>query len=122
MVWGGQVSSILGFTPPRMGKIVFEGVDTTHLRPYRIAQMGIGLIPQGRRIFTSLTVEENLQIPAQCKRGGRVWNMNSILSMFPLLRERLNHQGNELSGGEQQMLAIGRALISNPNFLLNAGH
>ena len=109
--------SIVGFTPPRDGKILFKGEDITHLSPYRIARLGIGLVPQGRRIFSSLTVKEHLDIAA---RPGHVshWSAANIFSTFPRLQERSNARGRNLSGGEQQMLACGRALIGNPDLLL----
>lgn len=109
--------SIIGFTPPRYGHILFKGQDITHLSPYRIARLGIGLIPQGRRIFSSLTVKENLNIAA---RSGDVlhWSVNDVLSIFPNLRERSHARGRTLSGGEQQMLACGRALVGNPDLLM----
>lgn len=109
--------SIIGFTPPRHGNILFKGQDITHLRPYLIARLGIGLVPQGRRIFSSLTVKENLDIAA---RPGHVshWSVNNIFSTFPRLWERSNARGRNLSGGEQQMLSCGRALVGNPDLLM----
>jgi branched-chain amino acid transport system ATP-binding protein len=109
--------SIIGFTPPRQGNILFKGEEIARLRPYRIARLGIGLIPQGRRIFSSLTVKENLDIAA---RPGHIsyWSVNTILSIFPRLRERSAARGRNLSGGEQQMLACGRALVGNPDLLM----
>jgi branched-chain amino acid transport system ATP-binding protein len=109
--------SIVGFTPPREGKILFKGGDITHLSPYRIARLGIGLIPQGRRIFSSLTVKEHLDIAARPGHTSH-WSVNNIFSTFPRLQERSNARGRNLSGGEQQMLACGRALIGNPDLLL----
>ena len=110
------IRSIIGFTPPKRGDIVFKGVNITHLPPHRIAQAGIGLCPQGRRIFPSLDVKENLRIVMRAKKGG--WDMERVLSLFPQLAERLHHGGSNLSGGEQQMLACARALITNPELLL----
>ena len=109
--------SIIGFTPPRQGNILFKEEEITHLSPYRIARLGIGLVPQGRRIFSSLTVKENLEIAA---RSGNIshWSVNSILSIFPRLRDRSAARGRNLSGGEQQMLACGRALVGNPDLLM----
>ena len=109
--------SIIGFTPPRQGNILFKEEEITHLSPYRIARLGIGLVPQGRRIFSSLTVKENLDIAA---RSGNIshWSVNSILSIFPRLRDRSAARGRNLSGGEQQMLACGRALVGNPDLLM----
>jgi len=111
--------SIIGFTPPKRGRIIFKGVDISHLPPYRISKMGIGLVPQGRRIFPSLTVQENLGIAERRgpEKRGR-WSLERVLSLFPPLRERLSHLGRELSGGEQQMLASARGLIGNPELLL----
>lgn len=110
------VRSIVGFTPPSRGQIIFKGMDITHLRSYRIIRAGIGLIPQGRRIFPSLDVKENLKVAARIKGGG--WDMEGVLSLFSVLRDRATHKGNELSGGELQMLSTGRALIGNPELLL----
>jgi branched-chain amino acid transport system ATP-binding protein len=109
------IRSIHGFNPPRSGKIVILGQDTTHQPSYKIARLGVGLIPQGRRIFPSLSVEENLRITL---RGEGKWTMDRVLSVFPRLRERLRNRGGNLSGGEQQMLASGRALLGNPHLLL----
>ncbi|MFQ5852506.1 MAG: ABC transporter ATP-binding protein [Candidatus Binatia bacterium] len=111
------IRSIIGFTPPRRGKILFKGEDVTRFPPYRIAKMGMGLVPQGRRIFGSLDVKENLEISAR-NQGNSGWNMGRIFSLFPRLKERIRHKGNKLSGGEQQMLASARALMGNPEFLL----
>lgn len=113
------IRSIIGFTPPRRGTVRFKGVDITGLEPHRIVQMGIGLVPQGRRIFPSLSVKENLMIAARAKAGRRQgWDLDKVLSAFPQLKERLYYQGNSLSGGELQMLAIARALMSNPELIL----
>jgi branched-chain amino acid transport system ATP-binding protein len=109
------IHSVVGFTPPRRGRVLFEGTDVAHLPDYKIALMGIGLVPQGRLIFPSLTVKENLLIGAR-GRGG--WNLEQVYDLFPRLKERERHWGNRLSGGEQQMLAIGRALMTNPTLLL----
>ena len=114
--------SIIGFTPPRRGQLWFKGVDVTRMPSYRIAQMGMGIIPQGRRIFPSLSVRENLDIAArhQSAQGGEShrWTLERVFGLFPRLQERLLHPGGALSGGEQQMLASARALIGNPDFLL----
>ena len=109
--------TIIGFTPPRQGNIRFKGEEITHLKPYRIARLGIGLVPQGRRIFSSLTVREHFDIAT---RPGTVshWSPNDIYSIFPRLRQRSTARGKNLSGGEQQMLACGRALVGNPDLLL----
>ena len=111
------IRSIVGFTPARRGRILFQGKDITHLAAYKIVRMQIGLVPQGRRIFPSLTVQENLAIAARASDVSG-WNFRKIYALFPRLEERRNQQANTMSGGEQQMLAIARALISNPIFLL----
>jgi branched-chain amino acid transport system ATP-binding protein len=110
------IRSIMGFTPARRGTIKFKDQDITGLPAQKIAQMGMGLVPQGRRIFPSLDVREHLSIAAQPRRGG--WDMQRVFSVFPRLEERIRHRGNRLSGGEQQMLASARALVGNPDFLL----
>ena len=111
------IRSIVGFTPARRGRILFQGKDITHLAAYKVVRMQIGLVPQGRRIFPSLTVQEKLAIAARASEGSG-WNFRKIYALFPRLEERRNQQANTMSGGEQQMLAIARALISNPIFLL----
>lgn len=111
--------SIIGFTHPRQGTVHFKGVDITRFEPHRVVRMGIGFIPQGRRIFPSLTVKENLAIAARNDRSrGQGWDLNRVLSSFPVLRDRLNARGGSLSGGELQMLAIARALMGNPELVL----
>lgn len=111
------IRSIIGFAPARRGRVVYRGTDITHRPSQDIAKLGIGLVPQGRRIFPSLTVLENMLVGA---RPGRTngWNLDRIYQLFPRLRERNDHRGSKLSGGEQQMLAIARALLTNPDFLL----
>jgi branched-chain amino acid transport system ATP-binding protein len=112
------IRSIIGFTPPRRGVIRFKDRDITCLQSHQIAQMGIGLVPQGRHVFSSLSVEENLTMSARTRGKNRPWGIDSVYSRFPVLKERANCWGNQLSGGEQQMLAIGRALMTNPDLLL----
>ena len=111
------IRSIIGFTPPKSGRILVNGVDVTNVSAYKRAQMNLGLVPQGRRIFPSLSVLENLHVGVRQQASGP-WNENRIFALFPKLKERLEHKGNQLSGGEQQMLAIARALMTNPSILL----
>ena len=113
------IRSITGFTPPREGAITFEGVDIAGLPPYQIGRMGITLAPQGRRIFPSLTVRENLAVAAfNNSKSSRSSNLEKIFSLFPILRKRSHLRAKTLSGGEMQMLAIGRALMGDPKLLL----
>jgi branched-chain amino acid transport system ATP-binding protein len=111
------IRSVMGFTPPRSGSIRFAGEPIAGLPSHVIARRGVGLVPQGRRVFPSLTVEENLRLGGLPGRSGR-WSLNAVYEMFPRLRERTGHYGGQLSGGEQQMVAIARALMSNPVLLL----
>ena len=120
--------SLVGLTPARSGRIVFNGTDITCLPAHRIHQLGVSLVPQGRRIFASLSVRENLEIAsARTSRepdqgatssANRRWDLEKIFSVFPRLAERRHNRGNELSGGEQQMLAIARALVAMPLLLV----
>ncbi len=112
------VRSIMGLLPARAGKITFGGRDLTGAAPFRIAQAGIGLVPEGRQIFPTLSVEENLIATAADRSGKKRWNLARIYAFFPRLRERRENRGNQLSGGEQQMLAIGRALMTNPKLII----
>jgi branched-chain amino acid transport system ATP-binding protein len=112
------IHSIIGLAPPRHGEVRYKGKNIAGRTPYSIAKMGIGLVPQGRRIFPSLTVKENLMIGARGAATPESWNLERIFTSFPLLKERSNYRGNNLSGGEQQMLAIARALMSNPKLVL----
>jgi len=108
------LATIMGHTRLRAGSIRFAGHEITALRPFQRARLGIGFVPQEREIFPSLTVAENLLVAG---RPGR-WSLDRVLDFFPSLAERRRHRGNQLSGGEQQMLAIGRALMGNPSLLL----
>jgi branched-chain amino acid transport system ATP-binding protein len=109
--------SIIGLSPPRQGRILFNDIDITHMPAHRIARMGVGLVPQGRRIFPSLSVREHLEVAAR-RRGAAQWSFDRMIALFPNLGERLGQTANKLSGGEQQMLATGRALVGNPDLLL----
>lgn len=112
------IRSIIGFTPPQQGTVYFKEKNITGLPSFKIAQMGMGLVPQGRHIFPSLSVEENLTMAATARGKAGAWTLDTAYSHFPLLKERAKLSGNRLSGGEQQMLAIGRALMTNPDLLL----
>src|SRR6202046_4418046 len=113
------IRSIMGLTPARSGAIRFAGQDVRSLPSFRIAQLGIGLVPEGRQIFPNLTVRENL-VAASADRFGSAdpWTLEKIHALFPRLAERGGNMGNQLSGGEQQMLALGRALMTNPQLLI----
>ena len=113
------IRSILGLTPARAGTIRFAGVEVRKLPSFRIAQLGIGLVPEGRQVFPNLTVRENLVAASGNRLGsGDPWTLEKIHALFPRLAERGGNMGNQLSGGEQQMLAIGRALMTNPKLLI----
>ena len=112
------IRSIMGLLRPRGGDIRFDGAVVTGLAPYKVAQTGIGLVPEGRQIFPTLTVEENLVATAAARSGARRWSLSAVYELFPRLRERRTNLGTQLSGGEQQMLAIGRALMTNPKLLI----
>ena len=113
------VRSIMGLTPPRGGSIRFRGASLERLRPERIARLGIALVPEGRQIFPNLSVREHL-VAFAGNRSGRAdpWTPERVFQLFPRLKERQNNGGSQLSGGEQQMLAIGRALVTNPHLLI----
>src|SRR3954465_10753555 len=114
-----SIRSILGLTPARAGAIRFAGHDVRTLPSFRIAQLGIGLVPEGRQIFPNLTVRENLMAASGNRLGNPdPWTLEKIHALFPRLGERGRNMGNTLSGGEQQMLAIGRALMTNPRLLI----
>ena len=112
------VKAIMGLLRPRGGEVRFEGAVVTGLPPFRVAQHGIGLVPEGRQIFPALTVEENLVATAAEGSGTRRWTLESVYELFPRLQDRRANFGSQLSGGEQQMLAIGRALMTNPKLLI----
>jgi branched-chain amino acid transport system ATP-binding protein len=112
------IRSIIGFTPPRSGSVLLDGRELSGLSPDRIARLGVGLVPQGRRIFGSLTVSENLQVGERPGRSSHTWGLSDVLRLFPRLGERLQFSGKSLSGGEQQMLACSRALVGNPRVML----
>ena len=109
------IRTIIGFTPPREGRVLYEGTEITRLPPFRMVALGMALVPQGRRVFPSLSVRENLDV---ARRGEGRWSLEEVYALFPRLRDRAGNRANKLSGGEQQMLAIGRALMSNPDLLL----
>ena len=111
------VNSIVGFNPPRRGKIMFKGNDITRSASFETVRSGMGLVPQGRRVFPTLTVEENLLVAeGHTERHG--WNLQRVYKLFPRLHERRSQRAKTLSGGEQQMLAIGRGLMTNPDCLI----
>ena len=112
------VHTIMGMLRPRSGRITLGDEDLVGKQPFQIARRGIALIPQGRRIFPSLTVEENLALAARGKSGDGAWTIERVYDLFGNLAERRRHRGGQLSGGEQQMLAVGRALLANPRLLL----
>jgi branched-chain amino acid transport system ATP-binding protein len=113
------MSSIIGFLPPRRGEIRLFGDSISRFAPEQIARLGVGFVPQGRRIFHTLTVRENLVVSARSRAGAPVpWNLERVVNLFPRLKERMQQVAGSLSGGEQQMLAIGRALMGNPRVLL----
>jgi branched-chain amino acid transport system ATP-binding protein len=107
--------SLVGLTPPRSGRVEIFGKETTGLPPYKVAQSGVGFVPEGRKIFANLTVAENLEVPYE--RPGP-WNIARVYELFPRLHERRSNRGRQLSGGEQEMLSIARALLLNPKLLI----
>jgi branched-chain amino acid transport system ATP-binding protein len=110
--------SAIGFTHPMAGRILFKGEEVTRLTSYQIAKRGMALVPQGCRIFSTLTLRENLLIASRKGKGNQAWTLEKVFHLFPIIQERQANRGNQLSGGERQMLAISRALISNPDLLL----
>jgi branched-chain amino acid transport system ATP-binding protein len=112
------IRAIMGLIRPKAGRVTVAGRDLTGAAPFRIAQAGIGLVPEGRMIFPTLSVEENLIATAASRFGTPRWDIARIYDFFPRLKERRANRGNQLSGGEQQMLAIGRALMTNPRLII----
>lgn len=110
--------TVMGLTPPRSGKITIDGKDTTKLPPHAISKLGVAYVPAERHIFPGINVEENLKLAARLGNGDNHWTLERIYDQFPVLAERTKQDGSTLSGGEQQMLAIGRALISNPKIII----
>ena len=110
------IRSLIGFTPPRSGIVKFQGEEINDKRPFQIAKLGMSVVPQGRQIFPSLSVEENLKVVFRSTSDG--WTLKRVYDLFPPLQDRSDYPGNRLSGGEQQMLAIGRSLMTNPSLLL----
>ncbi len=111
------IKTIMGLLKPKAGKIVFDGKDITGKEPYQISKLGIAYVPQGRQVFPTLTVKENI-IFGEKKGDNNEWTLEKIYDLFPRLKERETHLGNQLSGGEQQMMVIARALMQNPRMLL----
>jgi branched-chain amino acid transport system ATP-binding protein len=111
------LKSIIGLTPPKKGRIEFQGKEVVGKPPYYIAQLGVGFVPDDRRIFPDLTVRQNILL-AKREREGGIWDLDRIYSLFPKLKELDTHMGGHLSGGEQQMLTIARTLMTNPSLLL----
>jgi len=112
------VKTIMGLMPAARGTISFEGQEIQSLPSYAIARLGLGLVPEGRQIFGTLTVKENLIATEANHSGSAIYDLDHVLEIFPKLADRLNNYGNQLSGGEQQMLAIARALMTNPKLLI----
>jgi branched-chain amino acid transport system ATP-binding protein len=112
------IRSIVGFNPPRQGEIRYKEQNIAGMRPFEVTRLGIGLVPQGRRIFPSLSVRENLTVSARNQSRANPWTLERVYGLFPILKQRAKNRGTELSGGEQQMLAIGRALMTNADLLL----
>ena len=113
------IRSVMGLTPARAGRIFFGGREIHDLASYSVARLGLGLVPEGRQIFPNLTVEENLIATAHNRAGAKnPWSLKRIYALFPGIAERRTNMGNQLSGGEQQMLAVGRALMTNPRLLI----
>ncbi len=112
------IKSIMGLIKPRAGEVRFGGVAVTGQAPHHIAKLGIGLVPEGRQVFPTLSVEENLIATSAARFGAPRWTLETVYALFPRLKERRANMGNQLSGGEQQMLAVGRALMTNPKLII----
>lgn len=113
------IRSIMGLTPARRGTIAFDGEDIRNRLPYQVARAGLGLVPEGRQVFPNLTVEENLISTHENRHGSdQPWTLEKVYDLFPAVAERRHNMGNQLSGGEQQMVAISRALMTNPKLLI----
>ena len=113
------INSIMGLVKIKSGLIIFDGNHVQNKPPYKVARTGIGLVPEGRQIFPNLSVYENLEATSSNRyNNSNPWTLNRVLQLFPRLNDRLKNMGNQLSGGEQQMLAIGRALMTNPRLLI----
>ena len=110
--------SMLGLVKSRTGEVDIDGVNVTNMPPHRIARLGVAFVPENRGIFPTLSVRENLLVAARPAAGGNAWTFERVTATFPALAARLDHRGNQLSGGEQQMLTIGRALLTNPRLLI----
>lgn len=112
------IQTVMGILPIKGGSIQFEGQEIANKAPHQIARLGIGLVPEGRRVFKSLSVEENLLATSRGMKQNNAWNLERVVKLFPRLKERRHQLAQTLSGGEQQMLAIGRALMTNPKLLI----
>jgi branched-chain amino acid transport system ATP-binding protein len=108
----------MGLTPPKTGKVIFDGKDVTGVAPYKVARIGIGFVPEDRRIFPDLTVRANLDVGLRKTKGKTSWTIDRIYQLFPRLKELANRRGGNLSGGEQQMLTIARTLMGSPDLIL----
>ncbi|MCX7240613.1 MAG: ABC transporter ATP-binding protein [Burkholderiales bacterium] len=113
------IRTLLGHVPQRAGRIALFGQDASHCKPHEVARLGVAYVPEGRGVFPNLSVRENLVMAAHCGRDGRLdWTLERVLKTFPRLQERMGHAGAQISGGEQQMLSIGRALMTHPELII----